>query len=198
MRPFTPSPPDDDGFALPELLIAMVIGLVALAAVLFFIASSQQHNEQVFERVGAVDDTSLALKRVQDQLRQAYKITPTPATGTAQSGTLTYQAIVRTGASYGLHSFLLDCTQAGATSGTYKCVKTDQNTGTSEVILADLVAPTASVFTVRAPGTNGLPRVDLTVTHRIVRGGAKVRLTSSVQPRNCQTTPLTAGACPFP
>jgi prepilin-type N-terminal cleavage/methylation domain-containing protein len=188
----------DDGFTLPELLLTMVIGLVAIFAVLYFVVASQQQNNDVFDRVGAVDETSQALKNVQNDLRTAYKITPMPASGTTASGTLGYQAVVSSGGTYSLHTFLLDCTVAGTTAGMYKCVRTDQTAGTSTIVLENLTSPVSSTFTVHAPGTVGLPRVDISVTHRVTGNGPTVKISSSVQPRNCQTTALVSGACSFP
>jgi hypothetical protein len=176
----------------------MVIGLIAIFAVLYVVVASQRQNNDVFDRVGAVDETSLALKNVQAELRTAYKVTPMPASGTTTSGTLGYQAVVSSGGTFSLHTFVLDCTVAGTTTGTYKCVKTDQTAGTSTTVLQDLVSPVASTFTVHAPGTVGLPRVDIAVTHRVTGGGPTVKISSSVQPRNCQTTALVSGACSFP
>lgn len=199
MRRFPPpNPSADDGFTLPELVLTMVIGLIAIFAVGYFVAVSQRQNNDVFDRVGAVDETSLALKNVQADLRTAYKITPMPASGTTSSGTLGYQAVVSSGGSYTLHTFLLDCTVAGTVSGTFKCVRTDQTAGTSTVVLQDLTSPVSSTFTVHAPGTVGLPRVDISVTHRVTGNGPTVKISSSVQPRNCQTTALVSGACTFP
>lgn len=182
----------------------MVIGLIALGSVLYFVVASQAQNETVFERVGVVDDTSLALKRIQDHLRQAYMVAPTPTTGSTSTASLTYRGVVVTGTgasrTFALHDFRLDCSQPGSVAGTYACVETDQTTGAAVTQLTDLVGPMGGTFTVNAPpsASAGLPRVDIAVTHRIQRNGANVKLTSSVQPRNCQTTGLVSGACPFP
>jgi len=188
----------EDGFTLIELMITIVIGLIALFAVLAFIVESQVHNNRVYDRVSATDESALGLQSLQDSLRVAYSISPAPTSGTQTSGTLTYTGLVQEGSSYLLHTYTVDCTGAGTAAGTSRCTRTDTTDGTGDTLVDDVVGSTDSIFTVHAAGSTGLPRVDIVLTRRTRDDRPPVRLQSSVTPRNCQITATTNGACPFP
>lgn len=192
----------EEGVTLPEMIVTMAIGTVVLFAISIFVSVAMSHNNTVTDRVAAMDELDTGILRLQDDIRQAYGITPTAASGKVDTATLTLKLPVNTGSTITLHDVKWDCSQTGSTAGTHRCTRQNMTAGGGvERIIDDVTTDPTTAFSVVAPvsgGTN-LPTVDFALSRRVNAKQAPVTQRSSATPRNCQTRALQAdGTCQFP
>lgn len=189
---------------LPEMLITMGVGIVVLFAVSIFVSVAMSHNNTVTDRVGAMDELDLAVNRLQDDIRQAYAISPsvTPAQGKVDTPTITLKLPVSSGAAIALHTIRWDCSVVVPATSRHRCTRTDTTAaGPAEVLIDDLTSAAATTFSVVSPvsGGSNLPLVEFSLSRQVNSRQAPVTLRSRVTPRNCQTRALQSdGTCQFP
>ena len=166
-----------------EWAVAMTAGIVLLGAMLTFIMIAFRQHDVTFNRVAALDNSTVGFERMQRELRQALQLDPSPVSGAGvTTGVLRARVWVKTAGAPAQHWVRYDCS-----AGT-SCTRRDETAGTVAQPLVDKVvagtgALTFTVVPALAPAV--IPSVRIGLSRQIDSATHPIRLDSTVTPRNC-------------
>lgn len=167
----------EDGWTLLELLAAMTVGLVVLAAVLSVWTGAAANERRNAERNDSIEEARNGLERMTRDVRESVAVTG--LTDRLVSLKLWTRDLAGTSPSE-LHVVTYDCGVAGSVASSYRCVRTDTTAGTGPRTVVDRLS-SPSVFEPAA----GQPQLGLKLSVIVAPGRTPVVMRSGASPRNC-------------
>ena len=158
---------DEHGFTLPELLVAMVLGLMVIGTGVMVFSASVQTQPKQQERGASISQARTAMERLTRELRQGWEV---PTATSNQLSLLTYVNSVTCGGNHGTSSIpcrvTYSCTAGSCTR--VEALPNGSSPGPSETVVTGLSNGTVFGY---SPNTSDPTFVNVTLSFPAPAGG---------------------------